>query len=212
MMIEKEMGNRGSKSEFISNSVKEQRADGSWYRNSNLMYLRCALMGFERNYQINIPSNQLNKLPFSTLIQRPKLNPWFVTGFTSGDGSFNLKIGSSATTSIGVRTQLRFGIAWHIRELDVIKGLAAYFNLLNPIVSKSLKVSDVKYKNITITSKAVIFNLKKDSDIVDIIIPFFDKYPIQGLKALDFEDFKKVERLKKEWMIIDYGKYNYIVR
>lgn len=29
MMSENEMGNRGSKSEFLSNSVKEQRVDGS---------------------------------------------------------------------------------------------------------------------------------------------------------------------------------------
>ena len=74
---EKKMGNRGSKSEFISNSVKEQRADGSWYIKSQLMYLRCALTGFERNYPINNPSNQFKKLPFSTLIQ-PKLNPWLL--------------------------------------------------------------------------------------------------------------------------------------
>jgi hypothetical protein len=105
MMIEKEMGNRGSKSELLSYSVKEQRADGSWCINSNFMNLRCALMGwfyprkwyskdktFERNYQVNIPSNQLNKLPFSTLIQRPKLNPWFVTGFTDAEGCFTILV------------------------------------------------------------------------------------------------------------------------
>ena len=26
----------------------------------------------------------------------------------------------------------------------------------------------------------------------ETILPFFDKYPIQGIKSLDFEDFKKV--------------------
>jgi hypothetical protein len=61
---EKKMGNRGSKSELISNSVKEQRADGSWYIKSKLMYLRCALTGFERNYQINNPSNQYKNYHF----------------------------------------------------------------------------------------------------------------------------------------------------
>ena len=39
--------------------------------------------------------------------------------------------------------------------------------------------------------------MTKYSDIVDIIIPFFDKYPIQGLKALDFVDFKKVADIMK---------------
>jgi hypothetical protein len=29
-------------------------------------------------------------------------------------------------------------------------------------------------------------------DIVTIIIPFFNEYPVIGLKSLDFADFKKV--------------------
>jgi NADH dehydrogenase len=65
-MNENEMGNRGSKSEFlnpqpIENSVKEQRVDGSYFINTNLMKLRCTLMGCENCYQIKIPSNQINK-------------------------------------------------------------------------------------------------------------------------------------------------------
>ena len=85
----------------------------------------------------------------------------------------------------------------HIRELDVIKGLAAYLNLLYPLASKSDEVSNIKYKNITTSSKVINFQITKFSDIVNIIIPFFDKYPIQGQKALDFEDFKKVVEIMK---------------
>jgi hypothetical protein len=55
------MRNRGSKSDFITKSVKEQRVDGSWY-GVNIPYLRCTLTGFERNYRIKVPSNQINKL------------------------------------------------------------------------------------------------------------------------------------------------------
>jgi len=70
--------------------------------------------------------------------------------------------------------------------------MAAYFNLLYPLASKSIEVSSVKYKNITTSAKVVNFQVTKFFDIVNIIIPFFNKYPIQGQKALDFEDFKKV--------------------
>ena len=56
---EKIMEYRGSKSRMFTNViVKEQRADG--HRCVNLTYLKFALMGFERNYQIRIPSNHLN--------------------------------------------------------------------------------------------------------------------------------------------------------
>ena len=59
-MNENEMGYRGSKSEFVSHtdSVKEQRVDGSWSKKPLL--LRYTLMGFERNYQVKILSKQLN--------------------------------------------------------------------------------------------------------------------------------------------------------
>jgi len=68
-MNENEMGYRGSKSEITglatvkTISVKEQRVDGSWFikqtKKHKLINLRCTLMGFERYYQISIPSNQI---------------------------------------------------------------------------------------------------------------------------------------------------------
>lgn len=33
------------------------------------------------------------------------------------------------------------------------------------------------------------FTVSSLSDILNIIIPFFDKYPIQGNKFLDYQDF-----------------------
>ena len=67
-MIEREMGHRGSKSitglnvpQAINKPVvvKEQRVDGS-YNAAKAALLRCTLMGCENNYQIKIPSNQIN--------------------------------------------------------------------------------------------------------------------------------------------------------
>jgi hypothetical protein len=39
---------------------------------------------------------------------------------------------------------------------------------------------------------AVYFVVVKYKDIIEKIIPLFDKYPIKGIKALDYSDFKKV--------------------
>ena len=360
-MSENEMDYRGSKSEFLNPqpieiTVKEQRVDGSCFINKNLMKLRCTLMGCENSYQFKILSKHCNKVPFSTLDSKTKLNPWFITGytdaegcfsiliqpntnyktnwrvkaiftillhikdivllenikntlgvgkirirnsinkveyvvesfkelqtildhfynyplvsckhsdylifkqcyeiikqdkhltekgllqivalksslnwglsdkltkafpkvipvnrpefkfkgipdpfwisgFTSGDGSFNLKIGENATTSIGVRIRLRFAIGLHIRELDVIKGIAAYFNLLQPRISNSIEGNypkENKYKHITILQDVVQLQITTFSDVINIIIPFFEKYPVLGQKALDFLDFKTVSRL-----------------
>jgi len=40
------------------------------------------------------------------------------------------------------------------------------------------------------TEGAVYYVVQKLSDLTNIIIPFFDKYPLQGVKVKDFEDFK----------------------
>src|ERR1700674_3341188 len=117
-MNENEIGYRGSKSKNklianpkkIYNFVKEQRADGNCFINHKLMRLRCALMGFERNYPIRILAKQLlnNRAYFcvnkkityrnfsnsnsptseSKYSLHSIINPWFITGFTDAEGSF----------------------------------------------------------------------------------------------------------------------------
>ena len=63
-IFENKMGNRGSKSDLLVKSVKEQRVDGSYWIKP--IQLRCTLTGFERNYHIKIPSKQLKLVKFST--------------------------------------------------------------------------------------------------------------------------------------------------
>jgi len=47
---------------------------------------------------------------------------------------------------------------------------------------------------------------------MEIIIPFFEKYPIQGEKSLDFSDFKKVgEMLKNKEHLTSEG-FNKILK
>jgi hypothetical protein len=74
------------------------------------------------------------------------MDPQWLAGFASGDGSFAVKVASSDTTKIGKRVQLRFSIGLNIRELELIKGIAAYLNLGS---------SQVDSKYIYLTEEAV---------------------------------------------------------
>jgi len=79
------------------------------------------------------------KKPFSV----QDTNPYWVAGFTSGDGSFNIKISNSSTNKVGRRVQLRFAIGLNIREKELISGLAKYFNFHNEVDSnKYIYVSE----------------------------------------------------------------------
>jgi hypothetical protein len=122
-MKETEMGYRGSKSEIkYPNpniiSVKEQRVDGSWLLVNSASSLRCTLMGCENNYQIINPSKQL-KSYFSTLNsnQNVQLNPYWVTGFTDGEGSFTIDFYKLKNRKLGWRIQTRYSITLHKRDL-----------------------------------------------------------------------------------------------
>jgi hypothetical protein len=103
-----------------------------------------------------------------------------VAGFTSGDGSFHIKTSKSATTKLGTRVQLRFSIGLDIREKLLITDLVKFFNL-----------QDFD-KYIYTTENAVSFQITNFTDIMNIIIPFFEQYPIEGIKKLDYVDFKTV--------------------
>ena len=71
----------------------------------------------------------------------------------------------------------------HNRDTDLIKSFVNFFKC-GKINEASLKRGD-----------AVYFTVQKLSDLINIIIPFFDKYPIMGVKAKDFQDFQKVAEL-----------------
>jgi LAGLIDADG endonuclease len=132
-------------------------------------------------------------------------DPFWVSGFISGDGSFQIVLRNSNNQVFA-----RLGIHLHVREIEVLKGLATYFKLYNidssspssaPIAPRDRRVVTEHAKKITISAvglgsdrleKSVNLQITKFADIVNIIIPFFNQYPIVGMKSLDFKDFKRV--------------------
>ena len=71
----------------------------------------------------------------------------------------------------------------------VIQALANYFTLLN---GKGFDSLTVKPYTIFITKHSVSLYIRRFSEIVNVVIPFFDKHHILGVKSLAFADFKKV--------------------
>jgi hypothetical protein len=96
-----------------------------------------------------------------------------LAGFTSGDGSFGVKIKKT-----GFSISLIFRICQHSRDTQLINSIIKYLNCGRLEVRSKLN-----FVELVVT---------KFSDIEHIIIPFFYKYPIQGIKSLDFKDFCKI--------------------
>jgi len=135
-------------------------------------------MGFERNYQIKIPSKQLNVKNFSTFNYSSHANPWFWTGLIDAEGSFSIIIDRNKNRKLGWRVQAKFQMGLHKRDLSLLLQLQRFLGGIgsihvNPILNKV---------NYSIDSNKHLMKL----------ISHLDKYPLLTQKANDFILFKEV--------------------
>jgi hypothetical protein len=107
------------------------------------------------------------------------------------DSTFCVSIEKSSENKVGHRVRLIFGTCLHIRDRELLIGIANYFNILNNNLMKSKYIYD------SATRETSLLQIKNNSDIINKIIPFFNQFPILGVKSLDFSDFKKVAELMK---------------
>ena len=57
------------------------------------------------------------------------LNPWFVTGFTDGEGSFTLSIYKDEKYKTGWRVRLFFEIHLHKKDLKILENIRKFFDV-----------------------------------------------------------------------------------
>lgn len=115
------------------------------------------------------------------LIESQKVNnPYWLAGFASGEGCFQVNNFKSAT-KIGETVKLTFTITQHSKDKELMASLVEFLG----------------GGNIYVSNTAVDYKISKINDLIEKVIPFFDKYNILGTKALDFQDFKKVALLMK---------------
>jgi len=167
--METEMGNRGSKSGFRTEPVKEQRVDGSYLRSIIGPKLRCTLMGGESRYQVKIPSNHLNiqNNYYSSSVCLSKatpLDPFFVTGFTDAEGCFIILILKDPNNKNKWTVKTRFTIGLHRKDRQILELIKTYFGEVGTISSQDKE--SVQYR---------VGSLK---EINEKIIPHFNKYPL----------------------------------
>jgi len=190
-MKETEIGNRGSKSAVESNftTVKEQRVNGNMFNVLKMSNIRCTLMGFERNYQIGILSNQKIKGQYRFYTSIPqvspihvnlsnenllKLNSWWITGFVDGEGYFTIGI-SKNKNKVGWQVKLEFGISIHKKDIAILEQIQKHFSVGNIFLHPSQEIANYR----------VLF---KD---LDKILKHFDQYPLITQKLADLELFRQ---------------------
>ena len=117
------------------------------------------------------------------LVEIPqKIDPQWLAGFTSAEGCFMVRTIASKTHFKGFQVRLEYQVTQHIRDEKLIRWIRDYLNcghVYRCRVTFDLRVS--KFDDITLK-----------------IIPFFQKHPIHGVKALDFADWCQVAEMMKQ--------------
>lgn len=106
------------------------------------------------------------------------LHPNWIAGFVQADGSFGLNYTKQIRMRLGYICQPQFRICQDERDLIV----------LNRIITRIGCGTFVKPTRGRDRYNLSLANL---NDLLTIVIPFFEKYPLYGAKFLDYKDFCK---------------------
>jgi hypothetical protein len=118
----------------------------------------------------------------SNIVNYNLLDPWWVTGYTDGEGCFTIKTIAAKTTKIGYTVRLTYQISVHPSDIEILYKLKAYFNNVG---------------NIIITKNYVSYRVTNLSDIINVIIPHFEAYPLQSTKIVSYCLFYAVATIMK---------------
>jgi len=109
------------------------------------------------------------------------ITPDWISGFTQSDGSFVISF-MSPKIGMPIRPVPIFNITQSKIEFDLFIE-----------IKKKLCIGKV-YNN----RQNVIFVVKSIDEIVEVLLPLFDKYPLRGSKLVGYTIFKTVALMIKE--------------
>lgn len=130
--------------------------------------LKAAFPGIKPVPRPNNPNNTISNL-------------FWLAGFTDAEGCFFVVIKKSPKSRLGESVWFKFILTQHSRDESLIKSIITILGC-----GRYIPRSKKEYGE---------FVVEKFSDILEKIIPFFEKYSLQGIKYQNFSDFKAVAAL-----------------
>ena len=112
---------------------------------------------------------------------RVPLDPWFVSGLTEGEGCFCVSFALRSKLRTGLEVRPSFSLSLNEKDLELLRDLQAFFGC--GWIRESKTDRTFKYE-----ARAVV-------DLLDPIIPQFERHPLRGSKARSFAAFADVCRM-----------------
>jgi NADH-ubiquinone oxidoreductase chain 4 len=123
------------------------------------------------------------------------MRPYFVTGFTDGEGSFVVTLIKSPSSPVGYKIQLSYRIGLHNKDLALLESIKKFFKGLGGISS---------------TKNTAVYYISSIKDL-EVVVNHFDKYPLITNKLADYMLFKQAFNLISTREHITQEGFNKIV-
>jgi hypothetical protein len=108
-----------------------------------------------------------------TSLNKNNINPNFITGFCDAEACFSLKLSIRNSNSSSLNLSPAFSIHLHNKDLPLLYKIKSFFKDIGSI---TIKKSD----------NSCTFYVSSLSDLLNIIIPHFQQYPLRSAKNIDF--------------------------
>ena len=113
-----------------------------------------------------------------------RLQPWYVSGFVDGEGSFHVALYRERDMKTGWKVIPEFHVSQRVSSKSILDALVGFFRCGYVKENHRTRPNDVTY----------VYVVRNRDDLTTRIIPFFHRYPLATEKAKDFQLFAEVVR------------------
>jgi hypothetical protein len=117
--------------------------------------------------------------------ERPGSEEWIV-GFVDGEGCFSISLVRNPTCALGWQVQHEFAVVQ-------ASPLRAALEYVRDVLGCGRIVEQTRHDNHR--EPLLRFSVKRRSDLMGVVIPFFREHPLRTVKQLDFGRFASVLQL-----------------
>jgi len=132
--------------------------------------------------------NSDNPIGAANQQERPGFEQWIV-GFVDGEGCFTVPIFRNRTTRLGWQVQPEFVVVQGARSKHVLCELKQFFGCGHVGVNR--RFDDHR-------EDMYRYNVKRLSDLIEHIVPFFEEHPLRTAKADEFRKFAEVVAMMRQ--------------
>ena len=121
----------------------------------------------------------------------------YISGYVDGEGCFSISFTKRIKFRIGWETKPSFSVSQNHDRAEVLYLMKNYFN--------------AGFMRRDFSDRTLKFEIRRLDDLLEKVIPHFEKYPLLSGKQKDFELFKKVCLLMKKSEHLDLKGFKKIV-